>query len=410
MPGCVYHFEDWAEAHYGDDEPPYDSCEGENYDEDEHVLIDIVDIAQAIAWEKQALARRNEALDRARSAAPPPKTKKTDQAKFGEVRFEYINNFEMFVRQPCRIEGGVLADFPNEYGHGTEKNSHAYMLQRISDRNYAMRSMCMDQGGAVYANFSKRNTMCKLVTWYPNSNLDDHSNDETIVDACHLDLVNKEDGGSTFCTPENLKKAVHPGTTCIFMNNYQRSPCKPQSLLDSIQTCAGSLQCIALSETYISNNILQAVASCPNLLGITLDMLMMNTGGSSHSTATDEGLAAVLRSCPKLKWLFVQNDKIFGTACWTALAGGACPSLEVLWVRATLFDDNFFDKAVGDVSVIRSVLASRDPSLKLCMVNPDKDGKSRYIAGNKTDRLGGERIDKVYDDEEEDCGDDMDDI
>ena len=137
MPGCVYHFEDWAEAHYGDDEPPYDSCEGENYDEDEHVLIDIVDIAQAIAWEKQALARRNEALDRARSAAPPPKTKKTDQAKFGEVRFEYINNFEMFVRQPCRIEGGVLADFPNEYGHGTEKNSHAYMLQRISDHNYA---------------------------------------------------------------------------------------------------------------------------------------------------------------------------------------------------------------------------------------------------------------------------------
>ena len=53
-----------------------------------------------------------------------------------------------FVRHPCRIVGGER-HLPDEYGKSfgdDKKSSFSYLVQRISDRNYAMRSLIFDEG------------------------------------------------------------------------------------------------------------------------------------------------------------------------------------------------------------------------------------------------------------------------
>jgi hypothetical protein len=388
-------FDDWALDYYDDAEPPYESCFGDNYDEDENVVIDIVDIAAQVAKENKALAKA-----RSTKAPAPRKAKPSGDRKFGPQKGNFKPDLELFLRHPCRVPGGQ-SHLPSKYGHGSGRDSLAYMVQRISDRNYTMRSVCLDQGGARYFSFTQRNIINKCVAWLADSNLNDHADDESIVDACHLDLVNHENGKS-YLTAESLKEAVHSGTKCLFV--FQCHKGDPQAIVDAIQTCASSLQCISLTESVCSIEILQALASCPNLSGILLD----NLQNSHHaSTANDAGLACVLRACPKLTWLYV-SDNMFGTACWTALLDhddhGTCPHLEVLWVDSTTTSDKGQrNKAVGDVSVIRRALASR--TFKLCMVNPDTKLKSRYILG-KTDRLDGDKVKKrQVVDEEDDYGD-----
>jgi hypothetical protein len=232
--------------------------------------------------------------------------------------------------------------------------------------------------------------------------LNDHADDESIVDACHLDLVNHENGNS-YLTAENLKVAVHSGTKCIFVSGFNKGD--PQALVCAIQTCASSLQCISLTESVISSEILQALASCPNLSGILFDGLQNSNDASG---ADDKGLAAVLHACPKLTWLYVA-DNMFGTDCWAALTDndrvGACPNLEVLWVDCTTTSDDGGRRnvAVGFVPAIRRALNVR--TFKLCMVNPDANLKSR------SKRLDGDEVVKkrevVY--EDDDSGDSEDD-
>ena len=396
-------FEDWAIDHYDDDEPPYESYIGNNFDDDEDVIIDIVDIGEQVDEENQALAK-------ARSSKRP-----ASRRCFGPQMGDVQPDLEVFLRHPCRIQGGQ-SHLPSKYGNhaGSERNCHAYLIQRQSDRNYTMRSVCLDQGGATYLSFTKRNVVCKCVAWLPDSNVNDHADDESIVDACHLDLVNHKNGNS-YLTAETLNEAVHSGTTCIFVslfnnnnnNNMGNEDNPAQALVDAIQTCASSLRCISLTESFISKEILQALASCPNLAGILLDGLHhTNNNNNDHAastTANDDELAAVLRACPKLTWLYV-DDNMFGTACWTALAD--CPNLEVLWVDSTTTSDNGRQhKAVGDVAVIRRVLASLSlSSLKLCMINPDANLESRYTSSlGMPDRLDGDYLN--YEDSDDDDGD-----
>mmetsp|Transcript_10547 Transcript_10547/g.27687 ORF Transcript_10547/g.27687 Transcript_10547/m.27687 type:complete len:140 (+) Transcript_10547:534-953(+) len=90
----------------------------------------------------------------------------------------------------------------------------------MSDRSCAMRSVCLDQGSARYFTFSRPNVIWKCVAWIPDSNLNDHAKDESIVDTCHLDLV-KLKNGKSLLTAENFKSAVHPGTTCLFVHSLK---------------------------------------------------------------------------------------------------------------------------------------------------------------------------------------------
>lgn len=93
-------------------------------------------------------------------------------------------------------------------------------------------------------------------------------------------------------------------------------------------------------------------------------------GCENYEDATDDVFASFLRACPKLSWLFVDDNdapvQVFGNASWNALGSGACPLLKVLWVDGT-------DVAKATV---RKGLNSR--KLKLCMINPDKNIGSSF--------------------------------
>ena len=94
-----------------------------------------------------------------------------------------------FARNRCRVQGGHTehpSKFPGKY---ESKTSFAYLMQRLSDRNYCMRALCIDGSGAEYTTYKgNANVSTAPVTWFPATSLNDHSHDDTIVDACHLDL------------------------------------------------------------------------------------------------------------------------------------------------------------------------------------------------------------------------------
>ena len=129
----------------------------------------------------------------------------------------------------------------------------------------------------------------------------------------------------------------------------------------------------SLSECVLNANILASLASCSMLRGLIIDGCSLGSGGER---ATDANLSAVLRACSELRWLFIQSP-VFGEHSWGALAAeGNCPDLEVLWV-----DEDRARAHHSDPNSIRSALAGRADKLKLCMINPDLQHESRYVAG-----------------------------
>lgn len=257
------------------------------------------------------------------------------------------------------VKGGASHP-PSAYGRRcSERESFAYLIQRLSDRNYTMRSVCLEDGGAPYTTYKRRNVTMKLVVFLPGeSNLNAHANDVDILDACHLDLI-RCNTGECQLTATNLTKAASADTKCIFLNGYKDS----DSIVKVIKKCP-HLQCISLNECDISDDILKALSKCGNLRGFTM------AGCENYEDATDDVFASFLRACPKLSWLFVDDNdapvQVFGNASWNALGSGACPLLKVLWVDGT-------DVAKATV---RKGLNSR--KLKLCMINPDKNIGSSF--------------------------------
>jgi hypothetical protein len=346
------------------------------------------------------------------SSVKKEKKKSTTERKFGTVTGPITNvaviDENIFLRNPCRIAGGKQ-HLPREYGNsGTCKpiNSYYYLLQRLSDRNYAMRGLCIDGDGAQYTSFKKTSIVNKCVVFLPETDLNDHADDPTIVDACHLDLICPSTG-DCFLTAENLLKAVTPRTECIFINGYQlggvggtsQRKVNPNVIVDAIDTCRENLQCFSLTESVLTNEILLALAKCKKLKGVTLSMTQKYSKDDS-TEASDEGIESIIMSCPDLSWLFVEETAmLFGDASWKALdSTDVCPKLEVLWISSYHKTDDCHHVTRGDHSVIRRVLSNRYASLKLCMINPDERLKSRYTIGgsNKTDRLEGDKIRHPY--------------
>eukprot|EP00562_Extubocellulus_spinifer_P012298 CAMPEP_0178554476 /NCGR_PEP_ID=MMETSP0697-20121206/8353_1 /TAXON_ID=265572 /ORGANISM="Extubocellulus spinifer, Strain CCMP396" /LENGTH=661 /DNA_ID=CAMNT_0020187427 /DNA_START=46 /DNA_END=2031 /DNA_ORIENTATION=- len=331
------------------------------------------------------------------TSAPKPDKIRT----FGPTTEESIPDENMFVRNPCRVEGGVQC-LPSCYGTGagSGKSSFAYCIQRLSDRNYAMRGLCLDGDGAKYTSFSRKNINTRCLAFIPETNLNDHAADETILDTCHLDMVNNNTG-ECLLTADNLIKAATPDLECIFLNGYQREGrsnerIDPNAIVKAIQTCKDNLKCFALTECVLTDEILAALASCKNLRGLTLYMTMYMTerwSGNGVTPATDAGLASVISSCPELRWLYVEEDRsgLFDDECWTALFNRSCPNLELLWVDSWKNTDCRRFVTRGSHPLIRSTLEARASSLKLCMITPDKHLKSRYVIGGstETDRLSG---------------------
>ena len=310
-------------------------------------------------------------------------------------------DYDLFARHPCRVVGGERHN-PEDYGddsqinHPMGKSSFAYLVQRISDRNYAMRGLCVDGDGAKYSTFSKPGMETKCVAFLPETNFNHHFNNNKILDACHLDLIHPETG-ACLLTPKNLKNAAAtPKIECIFLNGYERKDrifqeANPKAIVDAITACKNTLKCFALTECVVSKEILAALAACKKLRGLVLSQ----TQKYHPSPATDQDLASVIENCRDLRWLYVdERSGLFDNACWTALAHVPynCPNIEVLWVNSTQGTDKRKFVARGDHNTIRRALRQRSESIQLCMINPDPKIRSRFIidGDNKSDRLNGD--------------------
>ena len=333
----------------------------------------------------------------ATSGAPAGKAKKDATATsskpagpriFGPQKGNFKPDENRFLRNPCRIEGGTQ-NLPGEYGNGPSsgKSSFEYLIQRLSDRNYAMRGLCLDGDGAKYTSYSQARVVTRCLAFLPSTDLNDHAKDDTVVDAIHLDLINPKTGES-YLTGDNFLKAVSPGVECIFLNSYDTKKMVSSVIVEAIDICKDNLKCFSITEGIVTKEILSALAKCLNLRGLTLSMTKTHAG--------DADLAPIITSCPDLRWLFIdETSGLFRDASWQALLNdGACPNLEILWVDSTENGDGRRNVARGDHDLIRRALNARKDVLRLCMVNPDTKLESRYVIGGakKTDRLNGEKV------------------
>jgi len=331
------------------------------------------------------------------------------QRNFGKVNQPIHFDDMLFLRNPCRIPGGTSRHptaYPN-YRKG--KGSFGFLIQRLSDRNYAMRSLCLDRSGATYNTYKKKGVNYISVVWYPPSNLNDHADDDTIVDGCHLDLIDPNNG-RTYLDGPNLISAIRNAVNhvrCVFLNGAQSNPGSDIGAGDiaaAIDACSDSLLCLSLTECKLSAGLLRSITGCQKLRGIIIENCQLWGGGEEgqdDERPTDVMLAETLRACPELRWCFVKSS-IFGTECWNALEDckNVCPHLEVLWVDAPLHTEERIDVARGDHDTIRRALESRRDVLKICMINPDDKNESRYVL-NGNGAGGGDRLEGRKKTEEE---------
>lgn len=280
-----------------------------------------------------------------------------------------------FARNKCRLPGSVTFDVSRYPEHHRGKQSFGYLIQRRSDRNYAMRALCLDDHGAEYNTFKMTRVVMPSIVWFPPTNLNDHSNDLTVIDGVHLNLIRPIDG-QTLLTGRAIVDAVSATgkpTECLFLNGASNSnsggAISANDVALAISKCSGSLLCVSLTECDTNINLVDALASCSKLRGLIIDECEF----WGEDEQADTALAAVLRSCPDLRWCLVQSKSMFGTSCWEALAlDGSCPKLEVLWI------DDAGARVKAGSDVIRKALAGRADMLKLCKIRPDKKYVSQY--------------------------------
>jgi hypothetical protein len=369
------HFSDWAEEHYGTAPPPYCSSAAQNYDDDEHVMIYIVTPAEQAA-EQRRLAKK---LEAASAQQPVKKPKRSFAFQFGEdlAAKDPTIDAKIFARNPCRVTGGHRCA-PDMYPGKTGKTGYLALLQRQSNRNYAMREFCLGDAadgevGARFKSFKLPNYGCRTVAWYATEDLDVVGQDPSVTDTLHADLADPKTG-KCLLTRANLIAATSASTRCLFINSYQTCGrtgvvADETAVAEAIRIAAPSLECLSIVESTLNGAALDELAKCHNLRGILL------SNNSTDATATDATVANVLRASSQLRWLFVEGSygsvvRLFGDQCWSALQDG-CPQLQVLWVDLSGAGQE------AQLAKARRVLANGSPvreRLKLCMICP-KDGQ-----------------------------------
>ena len=129
----------------------------------------------------------------------------------------------------------------------------------------------------------------------------------------------------------------------------------------------------------MTEKTLDALAECAGLRGLIIDCAYNTAGASS---ATDAGMARVLRANPSLAWLHIEVTRgagFFGAECWEALRSGCCPEMHVLWVDAR------GSTTPTPPALVRRALAAMKPSLRCVVVNPDLQLKSRHGPKDRLD-------------------------
>jgi hypothetical protein len=211
-------FEDWAEDYYGEDaEPPFFSGDGENYDDDECIEIFLKSPEQQNAESEQNAKAAKRALKR------PKKPDSAFAVKFGRVTNGDIpkgwltaaNDTTIFTRNPSQIAGSKVWEGNPDF--------MLKALKSVSNRNYLMRSFCLDGSsvsGAKYTAYPSERSTDYGVTWYTPTNLDDLSHDGSIVDCCHADFFRCDQRARTtsiLLTTDALLEATGPATRSVLI-------------------------------------------------------------------------------------------------------------------------------------------------------------------------------------------------
>ena len=243
------------------------------------------------------------------------------------------------------------------------------------------------------------------------SALDDHADDDSIVDGCHAGLFipnHSARRSDILLSGDVLVASCSASTRCIFVNCFAARGSRNgflcagyngTALARGIAATEGSLQCFSAVESAVTEAELDALCQCPELRGSMLVQCGSEFGEAGAKPANDEAMARVLRSCPKLRWLFVQpsSSPYFGTACFEALARGCCPDLELLWVTGEDRESGLVGRCYADPASVRRALcpgSALASTLRVCMIAPDNEMVSRYILGGhgkNADRLDGKK-------------------
>ena len=390
-------FEGWAEDYYDqDDEPPYHSSCGNNYDADDWQIFSIVSPAfQAAELAKQKAAD-------ARAAKSKPRTRRPHVVSFGLVKGTNTTlDKGIFFRNPSPLSCAEILPASSYMGKG--KRSMLYMMQRNSERNYLLYSFCLEGSsisGASFTKFKMQHVMSACLCWNSPITLDDMKDEcgqgGTIVDTCHANLFKCNQAArrtDILLTADALESACTPSTKALFLNCFNASGSgflcdgwTKDGVSNAIDQTEGNLNVFSNVEGEMSLAIINSLEKCIDLRGILVAQCNQSVDKQQH--VTDSAMASLLRSSPHLTFLWIDQPQFFGNLCWTALAEGCCPKLEFLWIDQS---DRTMPIRIGrtfaEPSIVRAALcpgSSLAKTLKVCTINPiASTAKSRYILGGK---------------------------
>ena len=303
--------------------------------------------------------------------------KMIDERRFGlnkHVNITSVIDVNLFLRNKCKISGSEQHP-PMKYSVENEVGSFdstAFFFQTISNRNYCMRNLCVDNDGAIYTIYRKNNDAKRNVVFLPRLGLNDLSKNEFIVDACHLDLICPKTHRSLL-RPSFLLDRVKTTTNSIFIKGYlETNRRKKNFLVKSVQRCNHNLLCFSYSGSKLNPQILIELSKCKNLRGITLSEVEWD---EEKASLCANGLKNIIDNCSNLRWLMIQSTKnLFDNKCWVSLSSVVnCPDLEVLWVESDnccwMDKNNILLKELHRMIV--KLVQKRQSKLKIAMIYPD---------------------------------------
>lgn len=311
-------FEDWSDEHYGSRPPPYDSADGENYDEDEFVRIGLVSSAEReAAAAKVAAAAARELAKAAKSAQRPLPPMPPGGAVGHDPSLTVVQDLQLFARNPApAVLGGVRSPasaFPNQ-GHG----GFVHLMQRLSDMCYSVAAYCDDPTrGARYA-LKKYRALSKAVVWVPPPECGLGGSlaptPDAVVDLVHTDIIEPSTGQARW-TRDTLLAAVSTRTTYLFLNDVKAR--HTETLIEAIGKC-GALKVVVFVECELTPSILSALASkATSLRGVHCWGCSMS--GSTGSTSAQDPWVPLLSASTGLLWLGLDRCLSFSGRAWDAI-------------------------------------------------------------------------------------------
>ena len=341
---------------------------------------------------------------------------------------------DFFLRHPLTSVAGGVSRSRSQTHATAGRLSFSHFLQRLSDRNYAMRACCAAAGAPRYGSFRSPRVATRCVSWRvpPGGTLSELTAHDpqfqgTIVDTFHTDLCDPATGQSLL-TLRNLTDAVRESgrrLACLFINRLEHEDCAAAIRLAAQQST--SVQCLTICESALSNETLAAMAT----LGSSLRGLILSNnhnvkgsdGAEANECPTDAAMASLLAALPRLEFFVFENahpfkpsdedrrgsgsgsgsgrkrkqkrrrrrhevsaktcTRFFGDACWNALGSQrCCPNLRVLWVDE--IHPEWHLRPLSDNRVVHRAMfvaggGALSQQLDLFMLNPDRELRSLLV-------------------------------